>query len=317
MKKIVTFLLSVILTLNFLNLAANGYIYGENEQKTYPTTRSEGDLCEITIFMWNTGGTGWHNNTGIEITVDGVNYGGLIKLPYDFEIYEGEETILIPSGEVLFSWIGKFSTTLYGFEIYNTLGELIYTCPVSLPAGLFFTYQNECPTYAECLPITDFAGVYIPEIEQVNLTWIAPESDYLKGFDIYRNEVLIEQVSPSTVSYSDNTEELENGDYKYCVIPVYPFVCDLDEECFEAHINVGVRDYSYNILIYPNPANNVINISSDMVSAVKMYNNIGQLVLNQHNTNTINISALQNGIYILSIETSTGQTTQKKLIINH
>ena len=88
MKKHLIFLLSVILTLNCVNLAANDYIYGENEQKTYPTTRFESELCEIKILMWSTGGTGCYTNAGIVITVDGVDY-GTIKLPYDFEIYEG------------------------------------------------------------------------------------------------------------------------------------------------------------------------------------------------------------------------------------
>ena len=315
MKKNIAFLLSVILTMNYLNLAANDWIYNENEQKTYTTARFDGEMCEIRIFMWNTGGTGWHTNAGIVITVDGVDY-GTIKLPYDFEIYEGEETVLIPSGEVLFSWKGQFSTNYMGFKIYNTLDELIYTSPVSLPEGLFFTYQNECPAYAECLPITDFEGVYTPDIKQVNLTWVVPESTYLKGFDVYRNEELLDRVSPSTISYSDNTEELENGDYKYCVIPVYPFVCDLEDECFEAHI-VGIRDYNYNILIYPNPANNIINIAGTDITNIKIFNNIGQIILNENNTNTINVSGLTNGLYLLTIETSTGQTTQKKLIINH
>jgi len=298
--------------MNYVNLAANDYIYSEKEQKSY----AKSDLCEITISMWNTAGTGWPNNTGIEITVDGVNY-GIIKLLYDFEIYEGEETVLIPSGEVLFSWVGNnFQSNYYGFEIYNTLGELIYKSPVSLPHGLFSTYQNECPGFVECLPITDLEGVYIPDMQQVNLTWIAPESDYLKGFDIYRNDELIERVSPSTVSYSDNTEELENGNYTYCVIPLYPVECDLEDECI-TNIYVGIIDYKDNILIYPNPATNLITISGDMISKVRMYNNIGQLILNEYNTNEINVSQLTNGIYILSIETLTGHIIHKKIIINN
>ena len=312
MKKHLIFLLSVILTLNYLTLAANEYFYGEKDTPN----RFEGDLCEIRIFMWNTNGTGWYPESGIEIAVEGGNYGP-IKLPYDFEIYEGEETILIPSGEVFFSWIGRFSTNYYGFEIYNGLGELIYTTPDYLPEGLFFTYQNECPTNEECLPITDFEGVYTPDIKQVDLTWKAPESTYLKGFDIYRNDELIDHISPDTVFYADHTEDLENGDYKYCVAPVYPFVCDLDEECFEISINVGVADYNNNIMVYPNPANNVVNISGIDVVNIKFFNSVGQSVLNQHNTNTINVSTLQNGIYLLTIETSTGSLIQKKLIINH
>jgi len=311
MKKTVTFLFSVILIMNYVNLAANDYIYSENENKA----NANNDLCEIKILMWNTGGFGWKNNTGIEITVDGVNY-GIIKLPYDFNIYEGEETVLIPSGEVLFLWVGHFDTPLIGFEIYNTLGELIYTSPDYIPEGLFFTYPNECPHFVECLPITDLKGEYIPDIKQVNLTWTAPESTDLKGFDIYRNDELIDHLSPSTVSYSDNTAELEEENYKYCVIPVYPDECDLEDECID-NIYVGIITYSSILHLYPNPANNVVHISGTDVSNTKIFNNIGQLILTQDQKNTINVSNLPNGIYILSVETITKQITQKKLIINH
>jgi len=204
---------------------------------------------------------------------------------------------------------------LHGVITCNPLDELIYTSPHNLNGGLFLTYQNEC---IECLPITDFEGVYISEEHQVNLSWKTPESDDLKGFDIYRNDELIDHVPPSTVFYSDNTAELEEGDYKYCVLPVYPSECTLDEECFETYINnVGIANYKDNIMVYPNPATNFINISGNIVSEVRIYNNIGQLILNEYNTNEINVSQLTNGIYILSIDVSTGQIIQKKIIINH
>jgi len=80
--------------------------------------------------------------------------------------------------------------------------------------------------------------------------------------------------------------------------------------------SVGVNTYNNQVDIYPNPATNFINITGDRVSTVKMYNNIGQLILTQHNTNTINVSALQNGIYLLTIESSTGNMIQKKIIKN-
>ncbi|MCL2436007.1 MAG: T9SS type A sorting domain-containing protein [Lentimicrobiaceae bacterium] len=302
MKKTFIFLLGVILIMNYGNLAA----------KTYTNANFEGELCEITIFMWNTEGFGWNNDRGIEITVNSVNYGGIIKLPYAFDIYEGEETVLIPSGEVLFSWNGHFDG-YFGFKIHNTLGELIYTSPDYIPEGVFFTYQNKC---IECFPITDLGGVYIPEEHQVNLSWEAPESADLTGFDIYRNDEFIDHLPSSSIFYSDNTAELEDGSYTYCVVPVYPSVCTLEDECITISINVGITSYKDNIMIYPNPAYDVVNIAGADIVNVKIFNNTGQLLLNQHNKNIINISELTNGIYILSIETLTGNTIQKKIIIN-
>jgi len=311
MKKNITFLFSVLLIMNFVTLSANDYIYSENEQKPYTTSRSESTLCNFRFVLEDKFGSGWIPDVGIGITVDGVDY-GFLNLPWGTP--SAEEIIPLPSGEVLFSWIGFFPIRYY-FEIYNSLDELIYTSPEDMYAGVFLTYQNEC---VECIPITDFEGVYIPEEDQVNLSWKSPESTDLIGFDIYRNDELIDHLSPATIFFSDHTAELEDGDYKYCVVPVYPSVCALEDKCFETYIsNVGIVTYKDNILIYPNPANNMINIFGVDIANVKIFNNIGQLVLFQQNTNKINLSALINGIYILSIETLTERIIHKKIIINH
>jgi hypothetical protein len=111
---------------------------------------------------------------------------------------------------------------------------------------------------------------------------------------------------------------LEPGNYKYCVIPVYPFECDdLEETCVTIPIGVGINNFKDNIFIFPNPAINVVSILGIDVVNVKVFNNIGQLLINKNNTNTINVSQLSNGIYIFSIEDSTGRTIHNKIIINH
>ena len=295
--------------MNYANLAANTYSYSEKEQKTYTTTRSGDELCNFR-FVLESSGTGWFSSAGINITVDGVDY-GFMNLAWGSAY--AEEIVPLPSGEVQLFWTGNFSSSFH-FKVYNPLDELIYTSPQDLNVGLFFTYQNEC---IECLPITGFEGVYNAEEHQVNLSWKAPESDNLTGFDIYRNDELIVHVPPTTIFYSDNTADLEEGDYKYCVVPVYPSVCSLDEECFETYIsNVGITNYKDNILIYPNPARDIVNISGADIANVKVFNNMGQLILTQQNTNSIDVSELTNGIYILSIELLTGNITQKKIIIN-
>jgi hypothetical protein len=269
--------------------------------------------CNFKFILWDDTGIGCPPGIGIQITVDGIDY-GFVTLPW--ETAYTEEIVALPSGEVQLFWIGIFSIR-YHFEIYNALDELIYTCTELLPGGLFFTYQNECPDDNDCLPITDFEGIYISEEHQVKLSWKAPESNDLTGFDIFRNDSLVAHVDATTIFYSDNTVELETGDYKYCVVPIYPYACDLEDECREIPIYVGIKNYASTIDIYPNPADNIVNISGADISNVKVFNNIGQLILNQHNTNIINVSKLTNGIYLLSIETTTKQITQKKLIINH
>jgi hypothetical protein len=290
MKKIIIFLFSVILTMNCVN------------------AHIASDPCNFKFVLWDDFPFGWPSTTGIAITVNEIDY-GFVNLPWGTP--SAEVIVLLPSGEVQMVWHGGFVLG-YHFEVYNPSDELIYTSPDDIIEEPFFTYQNECP---ECLPIIDFEGVYIQEEAQVNLSWKTPESTALIGFDIYRNDILIDHVDKTTIFYSDSTANLESGNYKYCVAPVYPFECNLDDECFETPINTGIKDYKDNIMIYPNPASNVVNITGTGIVNVKIFNNLGQLILTQHNTNTINVSGLQTGIYLLSIETLTKTTIQKKIII--
>jgi hypothetical protein len=198
---------------------------------------------------------------------------------------------------------------------------LIYTSPAYLPGGLFFTYQNECPDAIECLPITDFEGVYIEEENQVKLSWKAPESSDLKGFDIFRNDSLINHLTPSTTFYSDNTKELENGDYKYCVVPVYPSECTLDDKCFEKYIsNVGIKDYEVYIMVYPNPAKDELRIENGewRIENVELCDVLGRSVLSHTASRkpqtVINISHLPAGIYFVKIITEQGSVTKKVVV---
>jgi WD40 repeat protein len=131
MKKIVIFLISAILSMNCVNL------YAQTEMN--PT-----DGCSFRFVLEDPLGlTGWAPGAGITVTVDGVEY-GLVNLPWG--TFFAEETLLLPSGEIQFLWIGDiyFHPSSHYFEIYNSLDELIYTSPEQLPGELFFTYQNEC-----------------------------------------------------------------------------------------------------------------------------------------------------------------------------
>ena len=83
----------------------------------------------------------------------------------------------------------------------------------------------------------------------------------------------------------------------------------------------GVEDIatSNEILIYPNPANNIINIGiSDNArcDAVYIYSIDGKLVRSVYdNVNTINITDLNSGIYIMKVKTSDGTDITQRVVI--
>jgi len=321
MKKNVTFLISAMLLLTGVHLYAQNpnCEWEENSDGMLRnlienTISNNENSCSFRFEMMSALGVGWNTGSEIEIFVDGFSYGTVTGIPWGLGNYFKEDTVLLPSGEIQFFWRGPYSCVNYCFRIYNPSNELIYENPEDLNGDLLLTYQNECP---ECIPLTHFEGEYNQEAKLVNLNWIAPESENLTGFNIYRNDELLENVASTIVSYSDNTENFEEGNYKYCVIPVYSYICTFEDECYETYINnVGIDIYSSTLSVYPNPAINLLNISGDLVAEVKIYNNMGQLIVLQNNTNTINVSGLPNGIYLLHVETSTGYTIQKKITIN-
>jgi len=80
-------------------------------------------------------------------------------------------------------------------------------------------------------------------------------------------------------------------------------------------VGVGVEDHESNAVIFPNPANNVLNINANsMINRVEVYNMMGQMVgmyeANDVNTQ-INTTAFANGVYTLKIETENGTMTKK------
>lgn len=63
--------------------------------------------------------------------------------------------------------------------------------------------------------------------------------------------------------------------------------------------------------VYPNPTSDILNIqTAESITNVTAYNIAGQKVL-QANTQTLNVSALKAGVYILKVETTKGSATLK------
>jgi endoglucanase len=70
------------------------------------------------------------------------------------------------------------------------------------------------------------------------------------------------------------------------------------------------------IKLFPNPSENFVTISTNLVvSSLKIFNSIGQLVHEQMNTNRINLDTYSVGNYILKIETTSGSSHYKKLFV--
>lgn len=94
-------------------------------------------------------------------------------------------------------------------------------------------------------------------------------------------------------------DSVENAGYVY-----------LDNILLTANSVLSKENFSVTkIKMYPNPSKEILNISSEeTIGNISVYNTLGQVVLTQvggKNTEAINVSALPNGVYIVSAQVGT------------
>lgn len=88
---------------------------------------------------------------------------------------------------------------------------------------------------------------------------------------------------------------------------------------------VGVQENNAiaGVSVYPNPSNDVVNInSSEAISAVEVYNTLGELVYtesysanSQLHTTQINLNNMPGGIYMVQVLTTNGQTEVSRITL--
>lgn len=75
---------------------------------------------------------------------------------------------------------------------------------------------------------------------------------------------------------------------------------------------VGIEDVdNVNVSVYPNPANDVLNIEGEGIQQIELMDLSGRTVLHTFNTGSLNISNLANGVYMVRVITNNGISTQK------
>ncbi len=85
-------------------------------------------------------------------------------------------------------------------------------------------------------------------------------------------------------------------------------------------LTTGVKEniIQLNFSVYPNPANSIVTINTqENIKEITMFNLLGEVVLTETVKNTINVSNINNGIYLLQVKTINGAIGTKKIIVNN
>lgn len=136
------------------------------------------------------------------------------------------------------------------------------------------------------------------------------------------NSIVATQVKPSSGDWNDLTityAAAASQNYAFRVTKAWGNAgADFDNislvctDCVAASVS-DLNDFQFNI--YPNPAKDVVSLTSELpISNVEVFSISGAKVIAQNEVNSIDISVLNKGIYILKVTTAEGKVATQKLI---
>jgi len=205
--------------------------------------------------------------------------------------------------------ISEFTSVAF---VNNTCGWAGGINTSSLEKGLF-KYIGSLVPAAVRNPVTKLTA------EAIELTalvkWSAPVIAPL-SYTIYRNDTL-KFKNITELQYLDSP--VSKGRQEYCVTAVYD-QGESTRDCAYTTIALGIlntEEVGYHV--YPNPANEIINILTPVkFSQVRLINSQGKVVYNYASTGTslhILTQGFEPGMYILQIYSGLQASTQKVLIV--
>lgn len=249
----------------------------------------------------------WEHNPETDIAGYFVYFGNFNGYEFTNSVNIGNDTIYILTGVSIFDTI---AVTAYD-STYNLVNENVSTITndnMTNGNESWFTYaESECSTITLAMSAVDASCSTCNDG-----TATATVSLGLEPYTYSWNTVPIQTTSTAT-DLLPGTYYVTVTDNNGCVLT------DSVVVSFPIFIKDEINPSS--ITIYPNPASNIItlcfNTNSNDVLLLNIYNIMGSLIKTEillQNQQDINISALNNGIYMIEVKTKK-MTEKQKLII--
>ncbi|MCX6305233.1 MAG: T9SS type A sorting domain-containing protein [Bacteroidetes bacterium] len=160
----------------------------------------------------------------------------------------------------------------------------------------------------------------------------AADSSTLNGYNVYRTDATgvapyaMLNTSPVTAATYVDTypTTLVAGTFRYYVTSLYKnsannqLLCESSSDTVLVHFPAtGLNDLtSGQIMVYPNPASELVNIKSDYtITAIDAMNFVGQTVYTSRNVDSktaqLNVTSFKTGVYFVKVSTTEGIRTVK------
>lgn len=170
-------------------------------------------------------------------------------------------------------------------------------------------------------PNTVFVNNSISEDSFTNLTFLTNTSGSDPLFtDPNNNDFTLQSGSPA-IDSGDNTK-IPAGTTTDILFNqrIYNTTVDMGVYEFGAPSTLSTDEFLVNqkdIILYPNPASNTINIQSNtIINKIEIHNTIGQKIMESQTTNGIDISSLKKGMYLIKIIAANKREEVKRFIKN-
>lgn len=232
---------------------------------------------------------------------------GLTWTLMDFGQGLGDGIALPPDGQKT-AWSDSYFE-YEGTGIPLTPDNWLFTPYISIPADdnttLTFYAWGVVPEYA-----AEHIGIFIYAGEELTVNTAPPVEEFVSVFE--------QTVTGTPTEYSvDLSSYAGQGIHiafrHYNVSDMYALA--LDYVNVTAGATTGIEDINATANVYPNPAQDVVNVNAaSQISNIELFNIAGQKVstFNVNNTTTqIDVTELANGIYFLKINTEDGMITKK------
>ena len=245
----------------------------------------------------------------ISLTGEGVDCSaGIASLPFTHDFNDG----IIPP----FCWGYESEESFLRLNVDEetgdygvAIGQVDYLMTPEIHTTTSMNFSFDYATYGGSASSSTFRVGYASTNNINNFTWLTPVTvtEDIEGFERYSANI------PSGAKYIA-IQATEIGEFQYWFW-MYPNYVLLDNITIAE--GDGIEDITSedNVSIYPNPANNVINVNaSSNINTVEVFNMMGQKVaaFDANDTNVqINTTALSNGMYMMRITTENGVSNQK------
>jgi hypothetical protein len=231
---------------------------------------------------------------------------------YPFEDYQHYSPYIHTTNDLI-------GTSVTSFEMSQQYCQMNIACLAEIANPVGGTPQ------VYCNPVTNFYIDYPvwKEMSWLYLEWTAPEegsTGNLDRFDVYRDNERIAsvEIDPDPTYHYGYVDSIAVGvEAEYFVMAVYSDGCESASETLVGAGISSVQESDSYVSVYPNPAENQLNIVVESLQRIAVYNAMGQLVETKEMTGdqfVLQVGDYPTGLYTIQVVTAKGVVTKSVIV---